>query len=128
MSELHPIFEDIFKGIVSDNKKTIVLSSETTALLVEIIDEDDFDTLELLRDFINEIKSNSQGVITEIDKKCDAIEEHLIKKGICPLCGGVLEFEHDENLDTYVPYGNTQVLETRGGILKCDNCGYRSDK
>lgn len=125
-NELHPIFEDIFKGIMND-KPCEKPTSETTAVLVDILGENDFDTLDLLRDFINEVKENPQGVIAEIDIKCHKIEEYLIEKEICPLCGGILEFERDESLDTYAPYGDTQVLESYGGKLKCRNCGYSKE-
>ncbi len=124
---LNPIFEDIFKGIIN-NKSNSEPISETTILLMDSIGNDsDFDTLDLLRDFINEVKDNPKGVILEIDKKCEEIEKNLIENGICPICGGALASERDEELDNYVPYGDTQVLETYGITLICNNCGYRRE-
>lgn len=125
-NELHPIFDDIFKGIIKD-KPCENPTAETTTVLLDILNENDFDTLDLLRDFINEVKNNPKGVIAELEIKCDKIAGYLSEKGICPLCGGVLKFEHDASLDTYVPYGDTQVIEKEGGILKCENCGYSKE-
>ena len=89
--------------------------------------EEDFDNLENLRGFINEVKNNPNDVIRVISQEVDSLEEELVENGVCPLCGNKLTFEHDESLDTYVPYGSTTVKESSGGQMVCDCCGYRSE-
>lgn len=127
-NELHPIFEDIFSTIIKQ-KPQDETEVPNTNIVMEYFNQDvSFDNLEVLRGFINEIRRHPLDVIRVISEETDSLEEELVENGICPLCGNKLEFEHDESLDTYVPYGSTTVKESSGGQMVCDCCGYRSDK
>lgn len=126
MSNLHPIFEDIFKTMIKPKKQEETEVPFASAIM-DYFDQDvDFDNLEILRGFINEVKNNPNDVIRVISQEVDKLEEELVESGVCPLCGNKLTFEHDESLDTYVPYGDDFVKESNGGQMVCDCCGYRS--
>lgn len=128
MSNLNPIFEDIFSTIINQKPQDETEVPFASAIM-DYFDQDvDFDNLEILRGFINEIKNNPNDVIRVISQEADKLEEELVENGVCPLCGNKLEFEHDASLDTYVPYGSTSVKESNGGQIVCDCCGYRSEK
>lgn len=126
-NELHPIFEDIFSTIIKQRPQDET-EVPNTNIVMEYFNQDvSFDNLEVLRGFINEIRHHPLDVIRVISKETDSLEEELVENGVCPLCGNKLEFEHDESLDTYVPYGSTTVKESSGGQMVCDCCGYRSE-
>lgn len=128
MSNLNPIFEDIFSTIIKQEPQaeTEVPFAST---IVDYFNQDvSFENLETLRGFINEIKNNPNDVIRVISQEADKLEEELVENRVCPLCGNKLTFEHDESLDTYVPYGSTSVKESSGGQMVCDCCGYRSEQ
>lgn len=126
VNELHPIFDNIFKTIIKDNNKEKA-EVPNTEILIDIFSQDvSFDNLETMRGFINEIKEHPDDVILKICEECDRLEEELVNKNICPICGNHLINEHDSDFDTYVPYGSTYVT-IEGGVLVCDNCGYRSE-
>lgn len=128
MSNLNPIFEDIFSTIINQKPQDETEVPFASAIM-DYFDQDvDFDNLETLRGFINEIKNNPNDVIRVISQEADKLEEELVENGVCPLCGNKLEFEHDASLDTYVPYGSTSVKESNGGRMVCDCCGYRSEQ
>lgn len=128
MSNLNPIFEDIFSTIIKQKTQDETEVPFASAIM-DYFDQDvDFDNLETLRGFINEIKNNPNDVIRVISQEADKLEEELVENGVCPLCGNKLEFEHDASLDTYVPYGSTSVKESNGGQMVCDCCGYRSEQ
>ena len=128
MSNLHPIFEDIFKTMI-EPKKQEETEVPCASAIMDYFDQDvSFENLETLRGFINEIKNNPNDVIRVISQETDNLEEELVENGVFPLCGNILTFEHDESLDTYVPYGSTSVKESRGGRMVCDSCGYRSEQ
>lgn len=128
MSNLNPIFEDIFSTIINQKPQDETEVPFASAIM-DYFDQDvDFDNLETLRGFINEIKNNPNDVIRVISQEADKLEEELVENGVCPLCGNKLEFEHDASLDTYVPYGSTSVKESSGGQMVCDCCGYRSEQ
>lgn len=128
MSNLHPIFEDIFKTMIEPKKQEETEVPFTSAIMDYFNQDVDFDNLETLRGFINEIKNNPNDVIRVISQEVDKLEDELVENGVCPLCGNELTFEHDESLDTYVPYGSTTVKESNGGRMVCDSCGYRSEQ
>lgn len=125
-NELHPIFEDIFKTIIKDEKQEKAEVPNTDAIVDFFSQDLSFENLETLRGFINEIKEHPNEVITAISKEADNLEEELVESGVCPLCGNSLAFEHDVSCDTYVPYGDDFVKESSGGQMVCDCCGYRS--
>lgn len=128
MSNLNPIFEDIFSTIINQKPQDETEVPFASAIM-DYFDQDvDFDNLETLRGFINEIKNNPNDVIRVISQEADKLEEELVENGVCPLCGNKLEFEHNASLDTYVPYGSTSVKESSGGQMVCDCCGYRSEQ
>ena len=127
MSNLHPIFEDIFKTMIEPQKQEETEVPFTSAIMDYFNQDVDFDNLEILRGFINEVKNNPNDVIRVISQETDKLEEELVENRVCPLCGNKLTFEHDESLDTYVPYGSTSVKESIGGQMVCDCCGYRSE-
>lgn len=81
------------------------------------------ETLDLLADLDlmdgNELKN---GVLLATANYKDT----LLNSGRCPECGTKLEFERDYSQDNYVPYGDTQVLESAGFTAKCGNCGYEN--
>lgn len=127
MSNLHPIFDNIFRTYIVPKKpeKTEV---PCASAIMDYFDQDvSFENLETLRGFINEITNNPNDVIRVISQETDKLEDELVENGVCPLCGNKLTFEHDESLDTYVPYGSTTVKERSGGQMVCDCCGYRSE-
>lgn len=128
MSNLHPIFEDIFKTMIEPKKQEETEVPFASAIMDYFNQDVDFDNLEILRGFINEVKNNPNDVIRVISQETDKLEEELVENGVCPLCGNKLTFEHDESLDTYVPYGSTTVKESSGGQMVCDCCGYRSEQ
>lgn len=126
-NELHPIFENIFKTIIKDKQQDEV-SVPNTDVVVDFFSQDvSFENLETLRGFINEIKEHPNEVIATISKEADRLEEELVENEICPVCGNWLIYEHDSNLDTRVPYGDTYVT-IKGMRLVCDCCGYRSEE
>lgn len=128
MSNLNPIFEDIFKTMIKP-KEQEEAEVPCASAIVDYFDQDvSFENLETLRGFINEIKNNPNDVIRVISQETDRLEEELVENNVCPLCGNKLTFEHDESLDTYVPYGSTSVRESCGGRMVCDCCGYRSEQ
>lgn len=128
MSNLHPIFEDIFKTMI-EPKKQEETEVPCASAIMDYFDQDvSFENLATLRGFINEIKNNPNDVIRVISQEADKLEEELVENGVCPLCGNKLTLEHDESLDTYVPYGSTSVKESNGGRMVCDSCGYRSEQ
>lgn len=128
MSNLNPIFEDIFSTIINQKPQDETEVPFASAIM-DYFDQDvSFENLETLRGFINEIKNNPNDVIRVISQEADKLEEELVENGVCPLCGNKLEFEHDASLDTYVPYGSTSVKESNGGQMVCDCCGYRSEQ
>lgn len=90
--------------------------------------DDAVDLFYLLNEFADELKSDSKGAINVIENKITQIKEWCVKKKVCPECGERLEFEHNPDYDTYVPYGDTTVLESEGGCLVCHNCGFRAEE
>lgn len=93
-------------------------------------DEDNniVDAIEVLNGLVDELKSDSKGAINAIESKITQIKEWCVKNEVCPECGERLEFEHNPDYDTYVPYGDTTVLESEGGCLVCHNCGFRTEE
>lgn len=127
MSNLHPIFDNIFRTYIVPKKPEKTEVPYASAIM-DYFDQDvSFENLETLRGFINEITNNPNDVIRVISQETDKLEDELVENGVCPLCGNKLTFEHDESLDTYVPYGSTSVKESSGGQMVCDCCGYRSE-
>lgn len=128
MNELHPIFDKILDNFIAPKTKQESVRVVYTESILDLLTQDiSFDTLETLRGLINEIKEHPNDVIVAITNEADGLEEELVDKGICPLCGAELEFEHDSSMDTYVPYGSTSVVAYEGGCLVCESCGYRSE-
>lgn len=128
MSELHPIFDDILSSYIKPaNKKEEVRAVYAESVLDLVTQDISFDTLETLRGLINEVKEHPNEVIVAIMREADKLEEELVEKCICPLCGAELEWEHDSRDDTYVPYGSTSVVAYEGGCMVCECCGYRSE-
>ncbi len=129
MSDLHPIFEDIFKTLITPMPETHSADVSHTKCMLDYFDQDiSYENVDTLRGLINEIKETPDAVISAISKEIDLLEELLVEKGICPICGDELRFERDVANDTYVPYGDTSVKESNGGYLACESCGYRSDR
>lgn len=81
----------------------------------------------LLNGFVDELKTDSKGVLNAVEAKIEEIRGWGIKHEVCPECGGALEFEHNPDYDTYVPYGEGMVLESEGGCLVCHDCGFRTE-
>lgn len=128
MSELHPIFDKILDDFIKPIPKQESVRAVYTESVLDLLTQDiSFDTLETLRGLINEVKEHPNDVIIAITREADKLEEKLVEKSICPLCGAELEFEHDSSQDTYVPYGSTSVVAFEGGCLVCESCGYRSE-
>lgn len=86
-----------------------------------------FEEIELLRGMKHDILTNRNEVIKDFDALIAKLEERLIDRDICPLCGDTLIFEHDSSRDTYVPFGYYSVIESKGGDMVCTSCGFRRE-
>ncbi len=83
---------------------------------------------EVLVGFVRELKQTPEDAVKVFENEIESLTERLIDRGECPICGCRLEFNHDSDCDTYVPYGSTRVLESEGGTLECPNCGYEVEE
>ena len=77
MSNLHPIFEDIFKTMIEPKKQEEAEVPCTSAIMDYFNQDVDFDNLEILRGFINEITNNPNDLIRVISQEVDSLEEDL---------------------------------------------------
>ena len=97
---------------------------------IEIIVENGDDKIELQDDLtalIEAIKEQPEELVAYIKNIIDITRDELIDENKCPDCGAELEFERNEALDTYVPYGDTSVLYEEGGSMKCPDCGFKNE-
>ncbi len=84
----------------------------------------DVELREMLVGFVRELKQTPEDAIKVFENEIESLTEELIDKGKCPICGCKLDYNHDSDCDTYVPYGSTMVLESEGRTIECPNCGY----
>lgn len=85
-------------------------------------DDIDFELLESLRDIKNEIITNPEECANIIEKYIDKVEDKLIEKDICPICG--THFEYKSLGYNRVPYGSTYVNESEEFEAYCPSCNY----
>lgn len=104
--------------------------NEILDLVWDVLESEDDGVCEiqyLLNGLVDELKKDSKGVLNAVQNKIKDVQAWCIKNDVCPDCGTMLEFEHDSDYDTYVPYGDTTVLESEGGFFTCPNCGFRKE-
>lgn len=73
--------------------------------------------------FLEELETMTEVELKEgVDLAAGKYRDKLLDGDRCPECGGELTYERDPAQDNYVPYGDTQVLESEGFITKCESC------
>ncbi len=82
-----------------------------------------YDTLSNLAD---EMKEHFDDILAYIGYQQDKMYETCIDEGVCPYCGGSMEYVSNGE-DTYVPYGSTYVKESEGADLICEDCGFNPE-
>lgn len=127
-NNLNPFFSEILDSFIKPVKKQKLSFDAQCA--IDVIVENSDDKIELQEDLNalkTAIKEQPEELVAYIKNIIDITRDELIDENKCPDCGAELEFERNEALDTYVPYGDTSVLYEEGGSMKCPDCGFEKE-
>ena len=127
-NNLNPVFSGILNSFIKPVKKQNL--SFDAQWVIDVIAENSDDKIELQEDLNalkTAIKEQPEELVAYIKNIIDTTRDKLIDENKCPDCGAELEFERNEELDTYVPYGDTNVIYEEGGSMKCPDCGFEKE-
>lgn len=127
-NNLNPVFSGILNSFIKPVKKQNL--SFDAQWVIDVIAENSDDKIELQEDLNalkTAIKEQPEELVAYIKNIIDTTRDKLIDENKCPDCGAELEFERNEELDTYVPYGDTNVIYEEGGSMKCTDCGFEKE-